>query len=210
MQHRYIAFNKPFDVLSQFTNESAQDRFTLKHYIDLPGVYPCGRLDRDSEGLLLLTNDGEFQHVLTDPKFGHPRTYWVQVEGIPDHATIEKLARGVPVQDYTTRPARVRNLGEEPHFPARNPPVRFRKLIPTSWIELTLTEGRNRQVRRMTAAVGFPTLRLIRVAIGTVSLGDLGTGEWRDLTAEEVASLRRPVLPVSHRTARAKRNRGQG
>ena len=189
MPHRYIAFNKPYDVLSQFTDESAHARKTLKDYIDVPGVYACGRLDRDSEGLLLLTDDGEFQHVLTDPKFGHPRTYYAQVEGIPDKAALAKLTRGVAVQDYVTRPARVRIIDKEPAFSPRDPPVRFRKSIPTSWIELTLTEGRNRQVRRMTAAVGFPTLRLIRVAIARVALQGLGVGEWRDLTRDEVRSL---------------------
>jgi 23S rRNA pseudouridine2457 synthase len=153
-------------------------------------VYACGRLDRDSEGLLLLTDDGAFQHRLTDPKFAHPRTYCVQVEGTPTDAAIQQLAQGVKVQDYVTRPAQVRRLEVDLQFPPRDPPVRFRKSIPTSWIEMTLTEGRNRQVRRMTAAVRFPTLRLIRTAIGGLTLGTLAPGEWRELAAAEVRSLR--------------------
>jgi 23S rRNA pseudouridine2457 synthase len=187
--HRYLAFNKPFDVLSQFTDETGSGRRTLKDYIPIGGVYACGRLDRDSEGLLLLTDDGAFQHRLTDPKFAHPRTYWVQVEGVPNAEALEHLRRGVAVQDYITRPAKVRRLELERSFPPRDPPIRFRKSIPTSWIEMTLMEGRNRQVRRMTAAVGFPTLRLIRAAIGSVHLGRLATGEWRDLTAHEITAL---------------------
>ncbi|WP_369408170.1 rRNA large subunit pseudouridine synthase E [Leptolyngbya ohadii] len=184
--NRYILFFKPFDVLTQFTDESEDDRRTLKDYIPVPDVYPVGRLDRDSEGLLLLTNDGGIQHQLTDPKFAHPRTYWVQVERIPDEAALQKLRSGIQIQDYRTRPAKVKLLESEPDLPSRDPPIRFRKTVPTAWIEITLTEGKNRQVRRMTAAVGFPTLRLVRVAIGQLKLQGLQPGEWRDLTPQEL------------------------
>nr|WP_088891201.1 pseudouridine synthase [Leptolyngbya ohadii] len=181
-----MLFFKPFDVLTQFTDESEDDRRTLKDYIPVPDVYPVGRLDRDSEGLLLLTNDGGIQHQLTDPKFAHPRTYWVQVERIPDEAALQKLRSGIQIQDYRTRPAKVKLLESEPDLPSRDPPIRFRKTVPTAWIEITLTEGKNRQVRRMTAAVGFPTLRLVRVAIGQLKLQGLQPGEWRDLTPQEL------------------------
>jgi 23S rRNA pseudouridine2457 synthase len=183
---RYILLNKPYGVLSQFSGESR----TLRDYVPVKNVYPVGRLDRDSEGLLLLTDDGPLQHRLADPRFGHPRTYWAQVEGIPTEQALEQLRRGVTIQDYRTRPAHLRVLPAEPDFPPRDPPIRFRKTVPTTWIELCLTEGRNRQVRRMTAAVGYPTLRLVRVAIGSLRLQDLQPGEWRDLTTNEIASLR--------------------
>jgi len=182
--HRYLLFNKPYDVLSQFSGERS-----LAPFIDVPDVYPVGRLDADSEGLLLLTSDGALQHRLSDPKFAHPRTYWAQVEGVPTAEALERLRRGVTVQDYVARPAQARMLEREPGFAERVPPVRFRKSIPTSWVELVLTEGRNRQVRRMTAAVGFPTLRLVRVAIGELRLGELGFGVWRDLDEGEVVDL---------------------
>lgn len=165
------------------------DRGTLKDYIPVPSVYPVGRLDRDSEGLLLLTNNGRLQHRLSDRRFQHPRTYWVQVEGIPDQAALSQLRRGVVIQNYHTRPVLVHLLAEEPSLPPRQPPVRFRKTVPTSWLEMTLTEGRNRQVRRMTAAVGFPTLRLVRVAIAHLRLGGLEPGQWRDLTPAELEPL---------------------
>jgi 23S rRNA pseudouridine2457 synthase len=152
----------------------------------MKGVYSVGRLDHDSEGLMLLTNDGAFQHRLSDPKFQHPRTYWVQVEGVPSTQALDRLASGVVIQGERTRPAKTRLLAEAPALPPRDPPIRFRKSVPTTWLELTLTEGRNRQVRRMTAAVGHPTLRLVRVAIGSVRLGRLQPGEWRELTPEEV------------------------
>jgi len=149
----------------------------------VPNVYPVGRLDRDSEGLVLLTDDGALQHRLSDPKFEHPRTYWVQVEGIPSARAIENLAQGVIIQSYRTRPCKARLLEHDPDLPPRNPPIRFRKNVPTSWIEITLTEGRNRQVRRMTAAIGHPTLRLVRVAMGDWTLEGLKPGQWRDLNA---------------------------
>jgi 23S rRNA pseudouridine2457 synthase len=183
--HRYILFHKPFDVLSQFTGES-----TLKDFIPIPNIYAVGRLDRDSEGLLLLTDDGPLQHRLTDPKFEHPRTYWVQVEGIPDAAALRRLESGVTIQDYRTKPAKARLLEQEPKLAPRHPPIRVRKSIPTAWIEITLTEGRNRQVRRMTAAAGYPTLRLVRVRIGSLSLDGVQPGQWRDLTPGEVKRLR--------------------
>jgi 23S rRNA pseudouridine2457 synthase len=186
---RYIAFNKPFQVLCQFTQgEASIRRATLADYISVPDVYPVGRLDFDSEGLMLLTNDGAWQQRLTHPKFGHPRTYWAQVEGAPNDSALDPLRRGLDIQDYRTRPAQAKIIAE-PTLPPRNPPIRFRKDIPTSWLEITLTEGRNRQVRRMTAAIGLPTLRLIRIAIGELWLNDLPSGSWRDLTPRELESL---------------------
>ncbi|MBD2314703.1 pseudouridine synthase [Desertifilum sp. FACHB-1129] len=183
MSYRYLLFYKPYDVLCQFTdNASEQPRKTLKDYINVPDVYPVGRLDRDSEGLLLLTNHGQVQHRLAHRQFAHPRTYWVQVERIPDELALSQLRQGVKIQDYRTRPAQVRLLEAEPSLPPRDPPIRFRKSVPTAWLEMTLTEGRNRQVRRMTAAVGFPTLRLVRVAIAHLKLEGLQPGEWREVT----------------------------
>ncbi len=186
---RYLLFHKPYNVLSQFTPEG--DKATLKDYIDVPDVYAVGRLDADSEGLLLLTDDGRLQHRLTDPKFQHPRTYWVQVENIPDEEALCKLHTGITIQNYRTRPAQVRLLESEPNLPPRRPSIRERKSIPTAWLELILTEGKNRQVRRMTAAVGFPTLRLVRVSIGQIHLTDLAPGTWRELTAAELNSLKK-------------------
>ncbi|MDZ8227558.1 rRNA large subunit pseudouridine synthase E [Nostoc sp. ChiVER01] len=186
--YRYIIFYKPYGVLCQFTKD-APTHSTLKDYIDVPDVYPVGRLDWDSEGLLLLTNDGQLQHRLAHPRFGHKRTYWVQVERIPDADAIKRLQTGVEIQDYRTQPAEVRLLAQEPQLPERNPPIRFRKNIPTAWLEMTLTEGKNRQVRRMTAAVGFPTLRLVRVSIAHLQLDNLQLGQWRDLTTSELQFL---------------------
>src|SRR5262249_5299525 len=155
---------------------------TRKQYVPIENIYAAGRLDQDSEGLLLLTSDGSLQHRLTDPKFEHQRTYLAQVEGIPDEKTRQRLAAGVLIRDYRSRPARVRLLSQEPELPPRDPPIRFRKSVPTAWLEITLTEGRNRQVRRMTAAVGHPTLRLVRIAVGDLKLDGLEPGEWRELT----------------------------
>jgi 23S rRNA pseudouridine2457 synthase len=187
--HRYLLFHKPYGVLTQFTDEGTP-RPTLKDYIDVPDVYAVGRLDRDSEGLLLLTSDGALQHRLSDPRFEHPRTYWAQVEGIPDEGALERLRRGIVLNDGPTRPALARLLDPQPSVAPRNPPVRYRREIPDSWIELILTEGRNRQVRRMTAAVGYPTLRLIRVAIGALRIEGLEPGTWRELTPIELEALR--------------------
>ena len=179
---------KPFDVLCQFTDEGG--RATLKDFVAVPGVYAVGRLDRDSEGLLLLTDDGPLIHRLTDPRHEHPKTYLVQVEREPTVEAIAALRRGVVLNDGPTRLAEVELLAEPPALPDRAVPIRFRKNVPTAWLRIVLREGRNRQVRRMTAAVGFPTLRLVRVASGSVAIGDLQPGQWRDLTAAEVQQLR--------------------
>lgn len=180
---RLIRFNKPFDVLSQFTDRGSagSPRATLSDFIDLPGVYPAGRLDRDSEGLMLLTDDGRLQARISDPKHKLAKTYWAQVEGLPDDEALRALREGVALKDGMTRPARVRRIDEPPGLWPRTPPIRVRKSVPDSWIELTIREGRNRQVRRMTAAVGHPTLRLIRARIGDWSLEGLSPGAWEAL-----------------------------
>jgi 23S rRNA pseudouridine2457 synthase len=179
-----ILFNKPYNVLSQFTDKAAAtcDRLTLSDFIDLPGVYPAGRLDLDSEGLLLLTDDGRLQARIADPKFKMPKTYLVQVEGNPAESALEALNRGVELKDGRTRPAEVKRTSS-PKVWSRNPPIRVRKSIPDCWLRLTIHEGRNRQVRRMTAAVGHPTLRLIRWSIGDWAIDNLLPGEWRSHSA---------------------------
>jgi 23S rRNA pseudouridine2457 synthase len=188
-KHKYLLFHKPYGVLCQFTQDEPTHN-TLKDYSPVPNVYPVGRLDWDSEGLLLLTNHGQLQHHLCDPKFAHPRTYWVQVERIPPEDALQQLERGITIKNYRTRPAKVQLLSTPPNISDRNPPIRFRKTVPTAWLEMTLTEGKNRQVRRMTAAVGFPTLRLIRTSIVHLRLNELQPGEWRYLTEEEIQLCR--------------------
>ncbi|OGS40552.1 MAG: pseudouridine synthase [Elusimicrobia bacterium RIFOXYD12_FULL_66_9] len=179
-----VLLNKPYGVLSQF---SALERKTTLSRFSLPaGVYPAGRLDHDSEGLLLLTDDGALAHRLTDPRLGHPRTYWAQVERIPDAEALQKLARGLVLTDGKTLPCKVRLLEAEPDLPPRDPPIRFRLNVPTAWIELTLKEGRNRQVRRMTAAIGHPTLRLVRAGIGNLTMKGLEPGKWRWVDRREL------------------------
>jgi 23S rRNA pseudouridine2457 synthase len=207
---RLIALFKPYDVLCQFSD--AEGRATLKAFVPIPGIYPVGRLDRDSEGLLLLTDDGPLAHRLTDPRYGHPRTYLVQVEGVPGDAALEQLRRGLVLNDGPKLPAEAERLAEPPDLPERPVPIRFRKSAPTAWLRLTLREGRNRQVRRMTAAVGYPTLRLVRVAIGPISLGTLAPGDWRELSEAEHLALEairgeRAGSAVKPRTRRHPRNR---
>ena len=182
-----LAFNKPHGVLCQFTPGATPvaGRKTLADFITQPEVYPAGRLDTDSEGLLLLTDEGSLAHRLTDSEQGHPRTYLVQVEGVPDAHALRRLAHGIELDEKITRPAQARSAVAPEWLWPREPPVRVRKSVPDSWISLVLTEGRNRQVRRMTAAVGHPTLRLIRVKIGAFALGNLPPGQWRALTESE-------------------------
>jgi len=183
---RLILFNKPFGVLSQFTDRgSAAARATLSDYIDAPGVYPAGRLDRDSEGLLLLTDDGRLQARIADPRFKIPKTYLAQVEGEPGEAALDALRRGVTLKGGPTRPAEVERIPPPELWP-RDPPIRFRKHVPDSWLKLTIREGRNRQVRRMTAAVGHPTLRLVRWRVGEWTVGDVPPGEWREARASHI------------------------
>jgi 23S rRNA pseudouridine2457 synthase len=178
---RVILLNKPYGVLSQFTDRGNADspRATLSDYVDVKGVYPAGRLDRDSEGLLVLTDDGKLQARISSPKFKKPKTYLVQVEGTPSDEQLEALRKGVTLKDGPTRPARVEAI-EPPALWERDPPVRFRKSVPDSWIKISITEGRNRQVRRMSAHVGLPCLRLVRWSVGGWSLDDLPLGEWRE------------------------------
>ena len=184
---RTIAFNKPYGVLPSFTDPDG--RKTLADYIDLPGVYAAGRLDLDSEGLLLLTSDGRLAHFITDPQHKLEKFYLVQVERIPTEEDLEQLRGGVVLNGKKTKPAVARLLSDDPQLPDRPVPIRFRKNVPTAWLEITLREGLNRQVRRMTAAVGHPTLRLVRVAIGPIALYGIQPGEWRDLTNSEIEQI---------------------
>jgi 23S rRNA pseudouridine2457 synthase len=184
---RYILFHKPYGVLSQFTDEGTGHP-TLKQYIDVPNVYAAGRLDRDSEGLLLLTDDGSLIKQLTDPKHHVEKTYWVMLEGDPTHEKLARLEQGVQLKDFLTLPAKARIL-PDPNLPSRSKPVTPHG--PTAWIEIKLREGKKRQIRHMTAAVGLPTLRLVRVAIGRIRLGNLQPGKWRDLSSDEINSLKK-------------------
>ncbi|MEO8396292.1 MAG: pseudouridine synthase, partial [Chloroflexota bacterium] len=186
----------PFGVLTKFTDE--ESRPTLADYVHISDIYAAGRLDLDSEGLLLLTDSGSLSHRLTDPRFQHPRTYWAQVEHLPDEAALKRLRAGVELSDggrlWRTRPAQVDLLAAAPDLPDRNPPIRVRKSIPTAWLQLTITEGRNRQVRRMTAAVGCPMLRLVRWSIGTITLAGLAPGSLLPLTDAEIDALQKRIL----------------
>ncbi|MBC7238033.1 MAG: rRNA pseudouridine synthase [Chloroflexi bacterium] len=192
----YLAFHKPYQVLPTFTDK--EGRATLADYVPLPGVYAAGRLDYDSEGLMILTNDGWLNHRLTHPRFEHPKTYLVQVERIPSPEAIEALRRGVEIKGKRTRPAQVELLldDEVPDVSPRSVPIRYRKHVPTAWLRIVLYEGRKRQIRHMTAAVGHPTLRLIRTAIGPIELGELSPGSWRHLTEEELRRLASSWQPL--------------
>ncbi len=178
---RILLLNKPYGVICQFSRDGLHP--TLADYIQLPGFYPAGRLDTDSEGLVLLTDDGRLQHRITDPKHKLPKVYWVQVEGVPGESALHQLRSGVRLSDFTTQPAAAELMDEPPGLWQRDPPIRFRKNIPTSWLRLTIREGKNRQVRRMTAAVGFPTLRLIRYAIGAWTLDGVAPGQYLSTNA---------------------------
>ena len=188
---KVILFNKPFNVLSQFTDKGteASERKTLSEFIDMPGVYAAGRLDKDSEGLLVLTNDGVLQQEISNPKHKWPKTYVVQVEGTPSQDDIKVLESGVTLKDGITKPAEAEIIDKPEGLWDRLPPIRYRKSIPNSWLMITITEGRNRQVRRMTAAVGHPTLRLVRVRTGDFRLGELAPGHWRELASAERAAV---------------------
>lgn len=183
--NRYILFHKPFNVLTQFTPE---DGARALSEFKLPAdVYPAGRLDKDSEGLLLLTNDGPLIEKLLNPKNEKPKTYWVLVERVPTEEELEKMRIGLKIEDYLTRPCKVHILDPQPDVPPRDPPVRFRKTVQDIWLEITITEGKNRQVRKMTAAIGHPTLRLIRKKIGNLEIGDLAEGKWKEISREEIS-----------------------
>jgi 23S rRNA pseudouridine2457 synthase len=184
---QYVVIYKPYNVMSCFTDQ--EGHATLSEYLAMPEIYAAGRLDYDSEGLLLLTSDNWLLHRLTDPRYEHPKTYLVQVEGIPDEAALAQLCAGVLVKGERTRPAEAALLAAAPEAPPRNPPIRYRASIPTAWLRVVLREGRKRQLRHMTAAVGYPTLRLIRTQIGPITLGDLQPGQWRELAPDELAAL---------------------
>ena len=184
---RALAFNKPYGVLPCFTD--AQGRPTLADFVTAPEVYAAGRLDLDSEGLMILTSDGALAHRITDPQHKLPKVYLAQVERIPDDQALRHIEGGIVLKGTRTRPAEVERLSQEPDLPDRLVPIRFRKAVPTAWLQITLREGFNRQVRRMTAAVGHPTLRLIRTAIGPIALGNLKPGQWRELTESEIAEI---------------------
>lgn len=192
---RYILLNKPYEVLTQFTDEHG--RATLKDLVPVPGVYPVGRLDYDSEGLLLLTDDHALQHHLSDPRFKVPKTYWAQVEGVVSAEALAKLRQGVSIKGGFTAPAAAERLPAPAGLWARSTPIRFRASIPTSWLELTISQGMNRQVRKMCAAVGLPCLRLVRQAIGPLTVAGLQPGEWRELTRAEVHHLQAAFAPPS-------------
>ena len=197
---RYILVNKPYEVLTQFTDEHG--RATLKDLVPVPGVYPVGRLDFDSEGLLLLTDDKALQHRLSDPKFKVPKTYWAQVEGTVTDEALEQLRRGVQIKDGLTTPAQVKILAEPAGLWERSTPIRFRASIPTSWLAITISQGMNRQVRKMCAAVGLPCLRLIRARIDELQLDELAPGQWRELTPEESRKLKAKFSATKNRAKR--------
>jgi 23S rRNA pseudouridine2457 synthase len=200
MPRHYILLNKPYGVICQFSSEGNHQTLAALGPFP-PDVYPAGRLDADSEGLVLLTNDNDLKHRIMEPRFAHPRTYLVQVEGIPTREALDRLRHGVRIQQHLTGPARVALLDQEPDLPPRTIPIRYRKEIPTSWLRITLGEGKNRQVRRMTAAVGYPTLRLVRTAIGSLTIDGLAPGMWRALKPEEREGLLRHGMraePFTH------------
>ncbi|HRP22676.1 MAG TPA: pseudouridine synthase [Thauera sp.] len=205
---RLILLNKPYGVLCQFTDLAG--RATLKDYVPVPGVYAAGRLDTDSEGLLLLTDDGAVQHRIADPRHKLPKTYLVQVEGEPDETVLAQLRRGVDLGDFHTRPCAARLVGEPDWLWPRDPPVRFRKSVPTTWVEIVLREGKNRQVRRMTAKLGFPTLRLIRLAIGPWQLAGLAPGQWREGAVVDLPALREAAADSRPASARGQGTLGHG
>ncbi len=196
---RLVLFNKPYGVLSQYTDDSG--RPTLKHYFPDDHIYPAGRLDFDSEGLLMLTDDGKLQQKISDPRFKLPKTYWAQVEGEISDEALAALRHGIPLKDGPTRPAKAERMKEPANLWPRDPPIRYRAAIPTSWLALTITEGRNRQVRRMTAAVGFPTLRLIRARIGEWTISGLQPGEWQETDPSSLKTAQAKTSSTARRPA---------